>query len=337
MDSLLIAAYQNFKAELQKLELESERSVESCADRYKDLNPQALYTSFEDLENLCTHPLVTGVWLDLGGGSGRTSLVYSFLTGKPSISLEIDTARNLVGKKCSQKYNLPSTHINCDLLTEDIPFADTYFLYFPTGIVLDRILWQLSERVGFSLLVIESHGDLLERISREVGYEEVARIPLKTPRHNPEAFIFKKVAIGPAPLPHTLSFCDKLLLIRDSQGEWIASSLGLEWLGEDRYQFLHPPRTISWNNDFIRALEESESDYSLISNISDLRKRGEVRIALVNGQEYVALIRKIRITPSLGLEISSSELIEWSDISKISQGSILCYESSSCFFSLPAL
>lgn len=337
MDSSLIPTYQIFKTELEQLEKESELSVVADEQRYKDLPLDALYTSFEDLENIFSHPQVDGTWVDLGGGSGRSCLIYSLLTGKPSINLEIDEARASVGHTLGEKYRLNFLSLNIDLGQGEIPYGDTYFLYFPTGPTLDRILWILSARVGFTLVIIESHGDLFDRVIKERGYDEISRIPLRTPRHNPQALILKKFSIEPSPYPHTLSFQDKLLVIKDGQGEWVADSQGLEWLGQDSYHFLFPPRTISWSEDFVRVLEEDEESYSHLAKISQLRKRGEVRISTVAGHEYSGLIRKIRLSPFLALEISTSELIEWGDIKKITQGSSLCYESPSCFFSLPAL
>jgi len=338
LDFLSTPAYQLFKTELEKLESLGEQKVLDQQDRYKGLSLIALYTSFEDLINIFKHPEVKGVWVDIGGGSGRSCLLYSFVKNESSINLEIDPARALIAEQLAQKFMLKVESRVCDLQSDVIPSGDTYFLYFPTGFVLDRVLDILSQRVDFTLVVIESHGDLIARIDKEKGYELIDKILLTSPRHNPFAHIYRKTkCILSEAGPHQLSFKDELLVIEDSLGEWVADSFGLEWLGEDTYQFLHPPRAITWSRDFKRILSPGSKDFELIKNISLLRKLREVRIVLDDGKELNSVIRKIRISGTLRLEISTSELLEWRRILKIFKGSHLCYESSSCSFSLPVL
>jgi len=338
LDSLSIQTYQRFKTDLEKLEEESEKYVVPEEGRYQGLDLRALYTSFEDLETLFEHPEVGGVWVDLGGGSGRSCLLYSLLKRKPSINLEIDPSRASICSSLAQKYHLPVTSLVVDLLTDSIPEGDTYFLYFPTGMVLDRVLHVLSQRLGFTLVVIESHGDLIPRINKEEEYQLMDKLPLKTPRHYPYAHIYKKIKMGISENgPHKMSFRDELLVISDHDGEWVANSKGLEWLDGDRFQLLHPPRTILWKQNFVRIFDASEKDYALVQFLCSVRKRGEIKIELKDSEELIGVIRKIRISPTLRLEISSSHLLEWSSVKKIFQGTYLCYESSSCFFSLPVL
>ncbi|MFA5583286.1 MAG: hypothetical protein WDA09_03650, partial [Bacteriovoracaceae bacterium] len=76
--------------------------------------------------------------------------------------------------------------------------------------------------------------------------------------------------------------------------------------------------------------------FTLVQFLSEIRKLGEIKIVLEDGKELTGIIRKIRISPTLRLEISSSHLLEWSSIKMIFQGTYLCYESSFYFFSLPA-
>lgn len=335
MDFLSTPTYQLFKAELEKLEILSEEKVLDQEERYKGLSLSALYTSFEDLINIFKHPQVKGLWVDIGGGSGRSCLLYSFFNNEKSINLEIDHARALIAEQVAQKFTLEVESRVCDLQIDAIPQGDTYFLYFPTGYVLDRVLDILSKRVGFTLVVIESHGDLVSRIEKEKGYELIDKILLTSPRHNPFAHIYRKTKCIIEPGPHQLSFKDELLVIEDSLGEWVADSFGLEWLGGDTYQFLHPPRAVMWLKEFKRVLSPGLKDFELLKNISLVRKLGEVRILLDDGKEFNSVIRKIRISGTLRLEISTSELLEWRRILKIFKGSHLCYESSSYSFSLP--
>lgn len=337
MDFLLTPTWQRFKSDLEELELISEKSVQDQENRYKGLSLQALYTSFDDLINIFNHPAVKGRWVDLGGGSGRSCLLYSFMTAQESFNLEIDWARAKITDLLAKKYNLKASSRVCNLEKDPILEGDTYFLYFPTGHTLDRILHILASRVDFTLVVIESHGDLIARTEKEKGYQLVDKLPLTTPRHDPFIYIYKKLAVIDAQEgPHQLSFQDELLVLTDQQGEWVASSYGLEWLGGDRYQFQHPPRAISWSLDFKGKVAQNSQAYPLLKNLNAIRKLGEVRIELANGQELTGVIRKIRLSDPIRLEISTAELIEWQSILRIFKGSHLCYESSSFLFSLPA-
>lgn len=320
LDSLSTPAYLNFKQKLESYELQSERSVLSLNGRYKDLDRRALYTDFEDLENIFKSQYVKGVWLDLGGGSGRTCLLYSFLTSEKSINIEIDSARSQVADKMASDFNLPVKNYCEDLLNCDLQKADTFFLYFPTGPVLDRVLDVLSMRRDFSLVVIESHGDLIPRIEKERGYELVEKIPLKSQRHYPYAHIYQKRKIINEFSPHKLSFINELVVVRDLQGEWVADSFGLEWEGEDRYQFLNPPRSINWSEDFIGILSKDYEHYSHILRLSELRREGKLQFLLRTGEEKSGYIRKIRISPTFALEISTGELIEWRSLQNILKG-----------------
>ncbi len=320
LDSLSTPAYLSFKQKLEDLELASERNVLSLNGRYKDLDRQALYTSFEDLENIFKSKYVKGTWLDLGGGSGRTCLLYSFLTSQDSINVEIDSARSKVTDVMACDFNLAVKSFCADLLKCSLPTADTFFLYFPTGPVLDRVLATMSARTNFVLIVIESHGDLIPRVEKERGYELVEKIPLKSQRHYPFAHIYQKNQIISEFSPHQLSFVDELLLIRDSQGEWVADSFGLEWEGGDQYQFLHPPRSIQWSCDFVEVLSKDHELYPELLRLSKYRRQGEHRFGLRTGEEKSGYIRKIRISPTFALEISTGELIEWRSLKNILKG-----------------
>lgn len=320
LDSLSTPAYLNFKQQLEEREKQSEQNVLSLEGRYKNLNLQALYTSFEDLESIFQSQYIKGTWLDLGGGSGRTCLLYSFLTGRPSINVEIDSARSHITDLISSQYELPVENFCDDLLKCSLPVADVYFLYFPTGHILDRVLDVLSVRLGFSLVVIESHGDLIARIEKEKGYVLVEKINLKSPRHYPYAHIYQKNETVFDFNPHKLSFRDEILIIRDALGEWVADSFGLQWEGGDSYQFLNPPRSILWTEDFAGILAKDDVHYSQILQLSKWRRQGELRFMLKNGEEKKGYIRKIRVSPTFALEISSGELIECESLKNILKG-----------------
>lgn len=168
--------------------------------------------------------------------------------------------------------------------------------------------------------MIESHGDLISRIEKEPGYELVEKIPLKSLRHYPYAHVYLKNEIITVFSPHKISFLDELLLIRDSSGEWVADSFGLEWQGGDHYQFLYPPRSIEWSRDFVGVLHKEHELYSRLLHLSNLRRQGEQKFVGRFGEEKKGHIRKIRISPAFALEISTGELIEWESLQNILKG-----------------
>lgn len=317
LDSLSTPAYQSFKKELEEKEELSEQNVSSLEGRYKDLDRRALYTSFEDLESIFQNPYVSGTWLDLGGGSGRTCLLYSFLTGNESINVEIDEARAKIASELADSHQLTVRNFCEDLLDCLLPLADTYFLYFPTGHVLDRVLDVLSKRVDFTLVVIESHGDLIPRIEKEKGYELVDQVLLKTPRHHPFAQIYRKRSVIDYFSPHKISFKYDFLIFKDSLGEWVADSFGLEWEGGDHYKFLNPPRSVMWSEDFVGFFDDSHPLYGVVKEIAHKRREGTVEVILKNSEVKTGFIRKVRLSPTFSLEISTGELIEWNQIQKL--------------------
>lgn len=336
MKSSSIVPWQFFKELFHFDHGSIENEVRERPGHYKDLNPHALYTSYEDLANIIQGPWVSGTWIDLGAGVGQSSLMYAYLyPERKSIAIESDEARALAGKRVKELLKLNNCQfINDDLEVCPIPEGETYFLYFPTGMVLDRILSELRLINKFKrLIVIESHGDLLPRLMKEQWLRPVGAIPLNTPRHHPEAMVYERVE---APLnygPHQISYLNKLLLIQDEDHSlWIGESKGLEWLREDQYQLAYPPRTINWSQvqKIMEVVDLDERSYFLVK----LRRLSPLVIQtkekLIEG-----FIRKIIISPCFKVELSSGELVEWQDIKKINWRDILCFDSSSGFCYLP--
>lgn len=336
MKSSSTVPWQYFKELLQFDHKKIEREVKERPGHYKDLNPIALYTSYEDLANIIQGPWVTGSWIDLGAGVGLSSLMYAYLfPDRKSIAIESDKARALAGIKVRDSLKLYNCQfINDDLETCPIPEGETYFLYFPTGMVLDRILSELRLKEKFErLIAIESHGDLLPRLKKERWLRPIGEIPLITPRHHHEAIVFERVEAPIDHGPHQISYLNKLLLIQDEDySQWIGESRGMEWLNGDQYQLVHPPRTINWKQ-VQRIMDEEELDERChflvkLRRLSPLVFRAKEE--LVEGS-----IRKIVVSPCFRVELSSGELIEWEDIKSINWRDKLCFDSSSGYCYLP--
>ncbi len=336
MTSSSIVPWQYFKELFHFDHKNIENEVRERPGHYKDLHPEALYTSYEDLVSILKGPWVTGTWIDLGAGVGLSSLMYACLyPDRKSIAIESDTARIDAGIKKRDTLGL----LNCEFIHDDLetcmlPDGETYFLYFPTGMVLDRILCELRHLEKFKrLIAIESHGDLLSRLEKENWLHPVGTIPLKAPRHHPEAVVYERV-IAPAEYgPHQISFLNKLLCIEDKDySQWIGESRGLEWLSGDQYQLVYPPRTIRWSQvqKIINEEDLDERSYFLVK----LRRHSPLVIQ-THDRKLDGSIRKIVVSPSFKVELSSGELIEWEDIKSIKWRDILCFDSSSGYCCLP--
>ena len=303
-----------------------ESGVQSRKGSYQGLPKEALSTDVEDLKNIFKSSHVSGTFLDLGCGTGESVLLYAeTFPDRKAIGIDFEAARITATKSFAYKN---SEFIHADLLICEIPEADTYFLYFPTGPVLDRVLTKLYEmKKVFHLVAIESHGDLLKRLELENWLQVVEEIPLQSKRHYPNAKIFKSLLIERSPelLPFTLSYQHQFLLIGD---EWIGESYGMEWTEANRFELETPPRTIHWED--VKKLMISEDFPAIVQKALNLRREGELTFEL-NTHSLSGFIRKIILKPTFQLEISNGEKVEWTEIKTIRKGSLLCYDSSQAF------
>jgi SAM-dependent methyltransferase len=308
-----------------------ESGVGNQSGSYQGLDPRALYTSREDFLALFSHELVSGTFVDLGCGTGEGCLLYGHLyPDRFAIGVDFETARISAGLKIKAELKLSQVKLlQQDLLHDPLPVGDTYFLYFPTGMVLDRILNELYQSHRFfRLIAIESHGDLFPRLSKENWLRTVAEIPLVSERHHPQARVFERQQ-GlrlESLLPHTLSFQEKYLVIQEDGYIWLGESLGLEWSLEERYELLTPPRSILWHQ--VKEVLSFDQIPVKYQQAIKLRRLGEVKIQTFSS-DYQGFIRKIGMEPTFHLELSSGAKVEWSDIVTITQGSTICYASSS--------
>ena len=318
-----------FWEHFNSLHTESDGAVSDRSGSYPGLETQALYTNPHDLVSIFSHPLIQGNLVDLGAGLGIVPLIYGALyPERKALGLEFEDSRVEVGQKLISEFSLPNVHLKkSDLLTDEIPVGDLYFLYFPTGIVLDRVLSDLyHQQKPFRLIAIESHGDLLPRLAKENWLRVSAEVELKIPRHCKFARIYEREFCerDKSLAPHDLSFGEFHLVIGEGE-RWLGESLGLEWSVGERYELQTPPRSIEWSEvkEVLRFYELEEKVQKAIL----LRRRGELTIETREGI-LTGFIRKIIVAPTFGLEISSGEKVEWEKILTIKEGPILCYASS---------
>lgn len=295
-----------------------EEKVSDRPGSYRNLNSKALYTSQDDFRNIFSHPLVQGTFVDLGCGTGHGCLMYSqMFSDRQAIGLDCEEARINEGLLLKESLNLTNVDLLVmDLEKDKIPAGDTDFLYFPTGHVLDRVLSELySLKKKFTLIAIESHGDLLPRLELENWLELKDEIPLFAERHYPKARVYRSSnAQRLVPQAFLISNSDLVLFIEDENGLWLGSSFGLSWEGGDRFNLMTPPRTIDWISvKSLKARSELSSD---LQQLLSFRDAGLVTIEtqsrLIEGN-----IRKIYLSPVFHLEISNGEKVELSEIKKI--------------------
>lgn len=319
-----------FKTDFQKVE----KNISGKAGSYPDLEVHALLTSEEDFRTIFNELPEIKSWVELGSGHGLGPLLFgSLFSDKSAIGIEFENARfeaSVEQKIIHQLNNV--TFIHGDLLTCEIPHGDAYFFYFPTGMVLDRILSELGNRKDFfRIIAIESHGDFISRLRKESWLKEVKSIPLTSLRHHPAAIVFEKNG-EKKPNLHDCSFIKKFLSIQDENGIWIGESYGLEWIGADQYQLLIPPRTFR-GTDVKEVLLPSQIPVKILHALQ-LRRLGELKIVTREGEKSGSL-RKIYVAPSFKVEISSGEQVEWERIKQIFWEHTLCFDSSSDYFFLP--
>lgn len=299
----------------------------------KGIQAEALCTSPEDALAIVSDPLIRGTWVDLGSGFGHTVMAYAEkFPERAAIGIEKEDARRSVAVRVAQSKNLKCQFLLGDLLTHAIPNGDTYFLYFPQGHVLDRILSELSRKENFTLVVIESHGDLFPRLEKEKWLKLEKEIPLSSKRHNHFARIFRpdeseRKLSG----LHRVSFLERYLLIKDDSGHWWGDSFGLCENG-DAYLLETPPRTVK-GSEVVKIMTKDELS-PLIRFLVSLRSLPDVTI-FTRDKVHKGPLRKIHDAPAFSVEFPSGERVQWSDIGRITQGNHLCYESSSASYSLP--
>lgn len=326
MNSSLPRFWEHFKPLFEAIE----EDVTARVGSYQGLSSEALYTSRKDLLNLFQNPMIQGKLVDLGCGTGEGCLVYgSLFPDRTAVGIDFEKARLQYGQGFRDQFKINNVElVHADLLNDAIPEGDVYFLYFPTGPVLDRILNELYHRqTPFHLIAIESHGDLLARLKLENWLTLKKQVALDQRRHHPFALIFERNfhKRDQSLLPFDLSFKNRFLLIEERGELWIGETKGLEWTEGDRFELLTPPRTINWRN--VKAVLKCEDLTENESLASTLRHKGELEFETVRGKTQ-GVIRKIMRSPSFRVEISTGEQVEWNEILTIKKGSHLCYVSS---------
>lgn len=166
---------------------DTEKTIDSPNKNvYTGTELEALLTPYCDYyQMICDIPKGECL-VDLGAGYSRGTLLASFLELSPVLSLEINLSRVLAAQLALASINGKKEEIRNADIGSEILEAYGYYLYFPKGEVLYKILNQLfeiSKRREVYLYVCESHGDVQEFLSISVQIEPVKEFTNSLPRH----------------------------------------------------------------------------------------------------------------------------------------------------------
>lgn len=271
---------------------------------YPALGPEALYTSFADYYQLFSHlPEQVIHVCDLGAGVGRLAPVWKELRPSGEVSLvELVESRMKAAREIGEKLCLSGIHYyQADLLQQEIPSADAYFIYLPVSKVLEKILDDLRKKARRTYLIcIESHGNLYERLSVVDELQLREKVKLFSQRHNSFGHIYLFTPLDKPLTPYEMalghSYQDSVLVIDEGNGQWLALTENLVWSGNEELLLKTPPRTIKGSsikavkslNDFSPLIQKAltwmkENKIYQGSHIRKIWLGDEIQLEMLNG------------------------------------------------------
>lgn len=261
-------------------------------DAYQGLDSRALQTSYIDYYTILKRVPKGEILVDLGAGYCRGSLISYLLNMPKCMSYEFQISRTLAARKY---LGTDECIIHADLKEEKFLQAHSYYLYFPKGIVLDKILTQLihySHIREVHLYVCESHGDVMAYLDHLIGSRE-DEFSASLPRHYQNIVHYKidKINFNISRKDNlalwTLFNKDKYLVvqyysaIRNEEVEWIIPIFDLSWIfyhGHETLQTKTGRILLLWNQEKVIGVEDT-FDYPNITRTQKvLRKEGIVFI-----------------------------------------------------------
>lgn len=280
-------------------------------EEYQGLSIEALQTSYLDYYQMFKLIGKDSMLVDIGAGYCRGTILAQHLDYK-CISIEIvkervEAARNLL------KY--PSEIIQTDICdpTFILPIANYYFLYLPQGRVLYQALKKIKDNHKdqvAKLIVIESHGDVVDYLKLQKNWLKEASLDLKTSsaRHDINFYLFETICDAKNnQLQHHWNWNmnqNLELLICEELKTWTVDTYNsLIWNseGEIYLETLAPRRIISFKNiRKQRKISEQEYDYQI------LRVARNKKVQTIHGY-----ILKIYVDPEKKVEWLNSTFTSW--------------------------
>ena len=164
-----------------------ERGVSSPnPEVYCGLEELALSTPFDDYYSILKDIEANSTLVDLGAGHSKGSILSKALGQDNVLSLEVEKSRVFEVKKIAQRLGVNAEGIEVfDLLSEDIPLAQNYFIYLPLGaLIFKPIEFLLKENHCAYFYVMESHGDVLDFFNACTNWFYLVKVlPSQTSRH----------------------------------------------------------------------------------------------------------------------------------------------------------
>lgn len=193
---------------------------------YRGLDKDALNTSYQDFENIADYLQSQEVTelLDIGSGDGRSLIHLGNRMKMTGVELHPERVKSTT--ETLERNNIHARVLELDLNRDELPYSQSYYLYFPTGEALDFILCQMYQRrkENFWLVAMESHGDLIETLSQQVWLDQVHHIPSPMPRHKKGIYFFR---------PNTNTFTDNP---KDQLLQWSGNKSKIELIVQDGNQ-----------------------------------------------------------------------------------------------------
>ncbi len=164
-------------------------SSDVSSNSYPFLSEDALSTSFFSYKRIFSKfsQKEEVVFCDLGAGFCKGALIAELFFSKiKTINIELHHER--LEKMKELLLNSRHEFKNQNLELMNLPVADYYFIYLPTGALLNSVLIKLlslSLTYRFSIIFIESHGDLIPFLER-LKLLDINKTDIETfrPRHD---------------------------------------------------------------------------------------------------------------------------------------------------------
>jgi len=229
---------------------------------------EALYTSYEDLLKIYNDlNFKQGTFVDLGSGNCRASFLFKTLNPNLKV-ISIDWNDEVISQAqiAAKVFEIDSSQFICGDLNEiDIPRANAYFLYQSTDELLYRIMEKLKNYHPFTLYAIESHGDLITKLSKDFSWVKKVKTisQSSSKRYDPMIYRFdskafhpssneisqlrsgKKLLFSPSLLMELRWSKEFLVLIEEENYSWVASTYQTQsGLSAKTYEFQYPNRNI---------------------------------------------------------------------------------------------
>lgn len=243
------------------LEKNSQLEEDSFYTNLNAIDQEALNTSYFDFFQILEAIPKKSTIVDIGSSYSRLNLLNDYLElDHKVINIEVVEER----LKAAKDYCRPHHEfLALDILNPKfkLPIADYYFLYIPTGKILEKVLTDLVEiakNKTIHIIAIESHGNLIDLLWMNEAWLSEMPLKLKTslPRHKSEIYFFESRA--PAEIKEFIQ-----ILKEDKKELTLASEtlyLALSYFKDKNYKAIAQIKTIG-KEAKLKSFELKESEF----------------------------------------------------------------------------